>query len=70
MIKNLMKGLAVTALICLSTVNFAKANEKPVVKCYCAFWGGNDKCLSSNGGSLCASGEDVLCQSFNSNCAD
>lgn len=46
----------------------ASANSLAHVKCNCAFLGGNDNCLANNYGSVCASGENINCQDYNSNC--
>ena len=74
--KAFYKKIAVLAmLVCAGASAYSNgvfttkvAKARGHVACYCAFWGGNEKCSASNGGSLCASGENIQCSGWNSNC--
>lgn len=66
----LATGLVAAVIGIVSVFSFqAKAAVAVGTKCYCAFWGGNDDCLTNNGGSSCASFPgNGNCRDFDGNC--
>lgn len=76
MIKNVIRGFAFTMLFASSSMTYAAQpsieTEVEYINCYCAFWGGNEDCLTTNGGNLCAGNVDRsvkgACRVYDDNC--
>lgn len=44
-------------------------DETDKIVCRCSKTAiGNNRCLASNNGDICATGENIFCQSYNANC--